>query len=117
MKCNFANIGEVWKQQALAEGRAEGIALGRAEGRVKGRAEGRAKGRAEGRAKGRAEGEAKGRLEAKAEALACLLAQRFGTLSPSIQRRIRKANLGTLERWFKRAVLAPNVAAVFRRSR
>ena len=48
------------RDDALAEGRAEG----RAEGEAKGRAEGEAKGRAEGEAKGRAEGEAKGFMNA-----------------------------------------------------
>jgi Putative transposase, YhgA-like len=56
-----------------------------------------------------AEGEAKG----KAEALICLLAERFGAVAPSWQKRIRGAKLVTLERWFKRAIVAPDLPSVF----
>ncbi len=56
-----------------------------------------------------AEGEAKG----KAEALICLLAERFGAVAPSRQKRIRGARLVTLERWFKRAIVAPDLPSVF----
>ena len=64
---------------------------------------------AEGKAEGLAEGEAKG----KAEALISLLAQRFGAVAPSRQKRIRGAKLVTLERWFKRAIVAPDLPSVF----
>ena len=64
---------------------------------------------AEGKAKGRAEGKAEG----KAEALVCLLAERFGTVRPSLRKRIRGANLATLECWFKRAIVAPDLPSVF----
>ena len=64
---------------------------------------------AEGQAKGKAEGEAKG----KAEALICLLAERFGAVAPSWRKRIRAAKLATLERWFKRAIVASNLRSVF----
>jgi hypothetical protein len=64
---------------------------------------------AEGRAEGLAQGEAKG----KAEALICLLAKRFGAVAPSWQKRIRGAKLVTLERWFKRAIVAPDLPSVF----
>jgi hypothetical protein len=60
-----------------------------------------------------ARGEAKGRAEGKAEALICLLAERFGAVAPSWQKRIQGARLGTLERWFKRAIVAPDLASVF----
>jgi hypothetical protein len=60
-----------------------------------------------------AEGEAKGKAEGKAEALICLLAERFGAVAPSWQKRIRRAELATLERWFKRAIVAPNLPSVF----
>jgi hypothetical protein len=50
-----------------------------------------------------AEGVAKG----KAEALIWLLAERFGAVAPSRQKRIRGARLATLERRFKRAIVAP----------
>ena len=56
-----------------------------------------------------AEGEAKG----KAEALICLLAERFGAVAPSWRKRIHGAKLVTLERWFKRAIVAPNLPSVF----
>ena len=64
---------------------------------------------AEGEAKGKAEGHAEG----KAEALMCLLAERFGAVAPSWQKRIRGAKLVTLERWFKRAIVAPDLPSVF----
>ncbi len=60
-----------------------------------------------------AEGEAKGKAEGKAEALICLLAERFGAVAPSRQKRIRGARLVTLERWFKRAIVAPDLPSVF----
>jgi len=85
MKSNLATIGETWKQQAMAEGLAEGRAKGQAEGRVQG----------------------------KAEALICLLAERFGALAPSLRTRINRAKLATLDRWFKRAIVAPNLSSVF----
>jgi len=64
---------------------------------------------AEGKAEGLAEGKAKG----KAEALICLLVERFGAVAPSWQKRIRGAKLVTLERWFKRAIGAPDLPSVF----
>jgi hypothetical protein len=51
--------------------------------------------------------------EGKAEALICLLAERFGALAPSWQKRIRAAKLVTIERWFKRAIVAPDLRSVF----
>jgi flagellar biosynthesis/type III secretory pathway protein FliH len=60
-----------------------------------------------------AEGKAEGRAEGKAEALICLLAERFGAVAPSWQKRIRGAKLVTLDRWFKRAILAPDLPSVF----
>jgi hypothetical protein len=68
---------------------------------------------AKGVAKGKAEGKAEGRAEGKAEALICLLAERFGAVAPSRQKRIRGARLATLERWFKRAIVAPDLPSVF----
>lgn len=64
-------------------------------------------------AEAKAEGKAEGRAEGKAEALVCLLAQRFGAVAPSWQKRIRGAKLATLERWFKRAIVAPDLPSVF----
>jgi len=60
-----------------------------------------------------AEGEAKGKAEGKAEALICLLAERFGAVAPFRRKRIRAAKLVTLERWFKRAIVAPDLPSVF----
>jgi hypothetical protein len=53
------------------------------------------------------------RTEGKAEALICLLAERFGAVAPSWRKRIRAARLVTLERWFKRAIVAPDLPSVF----
>jgi hypothetical protein len=64
-------------------------------------------------AKGEAKGIAKGKAEGKAEALVCLLTERFGAVAPSWQKRIRGAKLATLERWFKRAIVAPDLPSVF----
>jgi hypothetical protein len=89
VKSMLATQFEAWKEQWLAEGKAEGEAKGKAEGL--------------------AEGEAKG----KAEALISLLAGRFGAVAPSWQKRIREAKLVTLERWFKRAIVAPDLPSVF----
>ena len=62
-----------------------------------------------------AEGRAEGKAEGKAEALVCLLAERFGTVRPSVYKRIRGADLTTLECWFKRAIVAPDLPSVFAR--
>jgi hypothetical protein len=64
-----------------------------------------------------AEGEAKGKLEGQAEALVWLRAERFGTVTPSLHERISGANLVTLERWFKRAIAAPDLLSVFAQPR
>ena len=60
-----------------------------------------------------AEGEAKGKAEGKAEALICLLAERFGAVAPPWRKRIHGARLATLDRWFKRAIVAPDLRSVF----
>ncbi len=60
-----------------------------------------------------AEGRAEGKAEGKAEALEYVLVERFGTLRPSLHKRIRGADLATLERWFKRAIIAPDLPSVF----
>jgi hypothetical protein len=64
-------------------------------------------------AEGEAKGKAAGKAEGKAEALISLLAGRFGTVAPSWRKRIRGAKLVTLERWFKRAIDAPDLPSVF----
>ena len=93
MKTMFATQFEAWREQWLAEGEAKGESKGLVRGKVEGRVEGKAEG--------------------KAEALVCLLAQRFGAVAPSWQKRIRGAKLATLERWFKRAIVAPDLPSVF----
>jgi hypothetical protein len=60
-----------------------------------------------------AEGEAKGKAEGKAEALISLLAGRFGTVPPIWRKRIQEAELVVLERWFERAIVAPDLSSVF----
>jgi hypothetical protein len=59
------------------------------------------------------EGVAKGKAEGKADALISLLQGKFGAVAPSQQKRIRGARLVTLDRWFKRAIVAPNLHSVF----
>ena len=54
-----------------------------------------------------------GKVEGKAEALLCLLMARFGAPTASVRKRIRGANLRTLDSWIKRAVVAPNPRSVF----
>ena len=56
---------------------------------------------------------AEGRAEGKAEALVCLLAERFGAIEPSLRKRIRAADLTTVESWFKRAIVAADLRSVF----
>jgi len=73
----------------------------------------RAEGFAEGRAKGIVKGKAEGLVEGKSEALICLLAERFGAVAPATQKRIRGARLATLNRWFKRAIVARDLRSVF----
>jgi hypothetical protein len=88
---------EAWREQWLAEGFAKGFA------------EAFAKAFAEAFEESCAERFVKG----WGEALICLLAGRFGRVAPSWQKRIRGANLATLERWFKRAIAAPDLLSVF----
>ena len=101
MKTNLERLGKAWKRQWRAEVRAEVSAEVRAEVSAEVRAEVSAEVRAEGKAEG------------KAEALVCLLAERFGTVRPSLRKRILGANLATLECWFKRAIIAPDLPSVF----
>ena len=61
----------------------------------------------------RAEGFVEGRTQGKAEALLCLLAERFGAVTPSLRNRIAAARLATIERWFKRAIVATDLRSVF----
>ena len=68
-------------------------------------------------AEGEAKGKAEGKLEGKAELLVLLLAERFGTVTPSLHERISGANLATLECWFKRAIAAPDLLSVFAQPR
>jgi hypothetical protein len=68
-------------------------------------------------AEGEAKGKAKGKAEGKAEALVCLLAERFGAINPSLLQRIRAADLTTVECWFKRAIVAPDLPSIFAQPR
>ena len=56
---------------------------------------------------------AEGRAAGKAEALEYVLAEKFGTLRPSLYKRIREADLATLDCWFKRAITAPDLPSIF----
>ena len=85
LKSNLSKNIEAWKHQLLAEGRAEG----------------------------EAKGEAKGLIKGKADSLLCLLADRFGSVTPSLHKRIQGAKLPTLDRWFKRAIVARDLRSVF----
>jgi len=96
MKTNLSTLGETWKQQWLAEGEAKGKTMLATQFEAW-------------KKQWLTEGEAKG----KGEALICLLAERFGAVAPSWQKRIRGAKLVTLERWFKRAIVAPDLPSVF----
>jgi hypothetical protein len=60
-----------------------------------------------------AEGFAEGFVKGWAEALMQLLEGRFGVVAPSWQKRIHAARLVTLKRWFKRAIVAPDLPSVF----
>ena len=60
-----------------------------------------------------AEGRAQGRIEGNADALVCVLVARFGTVEPSLRERIHGAKLPTLNRWFKRAIVASDLPSVF----
>jgi hypothetical protein len=60
-----------------------------------------------------AEAEAEGMVKGTAGALISLLEGRFGAVAPSWRKRIRGAELATLEHWFKRAIDAPDLPSVF----
>jgi hypothetical protein len=60
-----------------------------------------------------AEGRVEGLTRGKAEALLCLLVERFGAVAPPWRKRIRGAKLATLDRWFKRAIVARDLSSVF----
>jgi putative YhgA-like transposase len=64
-------------------------------------------------AEGKAEGKVEGKAAGKAEALITLLVARFGEVAPSWQERIHGAELVTLEHWFERAIVAPDLPSVF----
>lgn len=85
MKTGFSRNVEEWEQQFHAKGKAEGLIEGRTQGRTEG----------------------------KAEALLCLLAERFGAVTPSLRNRIAAARLATVERWFARAIVATDLRSIF----
>jgi hypothetical protein len=61
--------------------------------------------------------QAEGKAEGTAKALISLLVGRFGAVPPRWRKRIRTADLFTLERWFERAIDAPDLRSVFNSSR
>ncbi len=65
------------------------------------------------RQRGLAEGVAQGVAKGKADALMSLLEGKFGAVALSRRKRIRGARLVTLERWFKRGIVAPDLRSVF----
>jgi putative YhgA-like transposase len=113
VKTMLSETIEGWKRQWKAEAKAEGEAQGVAEGIAKGMAKGVAKGMAKGVAQGISQGISQGMVKATAGALISLLEGRFGAVAPSWRKRIRGAELATLERWFKRAIDAPDLRSVF----
>ena len=104
VKSMLATQLEAWKEQWLAEGEAKGKTMLATQFEAR---------REQWLAEGKAEGIAEGKTKGKAEALICLLAERFGAVAPSWRKRIRGAKLATLERWFKRAIVAPDLRSVF----
>jgi predicted transposase YdaD len=66
-------------------------------------------------AKAKSEAKAEGKAEGKAEDLIVVLAERFGTVAPPWRKLIQEAELETLDLWFKRAIVAPDLASVFNR--
>ena len=60
---------------------------------------------------------ADGFVKGKTDALISLLEGRFGALAPYRRKRIRGAKLETLDRWFRRAIVARDLPSVFRASR
>jgi len=71
------------------------------------------KGLSDGETKGEAKGEARGEARGEAKALIRLIERRFSLLSPDQRTLIMGSDLATLERWFDRAIDAPNLDAVF----
>jgi hypothetical protein len=104
VKSMLATQFEAWREQWLAEGEAKGKTMLATQFEAW---------KEQWLAEGQAKGQTKGKVEGKAEALICLLAERFGAVAPSWQKRIRGAKLVTLERWFKRAIVAPDLPSVF----
>jgi Putative transposase, YhgA-like len=89
MQTRLATIGERWKRDYLAEGRAEG------------------------EAKGKAEGEARGEIKGKAEALIRLAEQRFGPLPAALRARVLIADAGAIEAWLDRLLTATSLEMLF----
>jgi hypothetical protein len=83
-------------------------------GKDEGRAEGRAEGLAEGLTKGQAKGEAEGRAKGEAEAVLRVLAARRIEVPEEARMRISScADLGQLNVWLDRAVVATSVTELF----
>ena len=70
-------MNDIWKQEAIQQGLAEGRAKGREEGLARGREEGLARGREEGLAKGREEGLQQAREEIQQQFLLSLIQKKL----------------------------------------
>jgi hypothetical protein len=75
--------------------------------------EGRKEGLQKGLQKGREEGREEGREQTLAELLEELLAVRFGPLSEPVRERLAGAEADDLRRWFRNALTATSLEAVF----
>ena len=107
MKPNLEMTIASWQKQWLADATAQGLSQGLSQGI--------SQGLAQGLTQGLAQGLTQGKTEAKAEGLIWLLDQRFGLVAPSLRKRIHRAKLATLDRWFKLAIAAPDLRSVFAR--
>ncbi len=108
---------EANKYDWTAEWREEGLRKGLREGRLKGLQEGRQEGRREGEAEGRREGEAEGRRKGEADLLLRQLGRLYGSLSPAIEDRVRRAGAEQLLEWGERLVTPGSLEEVLGRDR
>ena len=69
--------------------------------------------REEGREEGRGKGREEGREETLCELLDELLTARFGSLATTVRSQLAAADAAQLSIWFRRALTAPTLDAVF----
>jgi hypothetical protein len=62
---------------------------------------------------GRVEGRAEGRMQGRQEMLREMLVERFGTLSPAVEDRLRRASEAELKAWGLALLSAPTLQSVF----